>query len=151
MDLASIRSEFTGIRVHLQWSLLSGCAVKTEIVTAREHLGRLWSPWYVSPFGKQTSFYTLWARPISIPEVHDLLPHKRSVIADLMQSIARSGSIEIDVPAYDIGKARRLVLDRNHTLSALHRSAVPFTVRLHVIEGPIDQAILPDLRHWRRR
>jgi hypothetical protein len=63
----------------------------------------------------------------------------------------RRGAL-LRIPTLDLGHSRSLVLDGNHRLVAVLRLAADGRRPARIVEFrltvPLDEKLLPDLRHW---
>jgi hypothetical protein len=128
-------------RVELDWDQLqaSASAVTVEVRDRGEELGGLFHPWYVSPAGKEAG----WSDGDGFSE------HRRRRVRQLAGEYqASKPPVQLLAGCYDIGEERRLVVDGNHRIAAVVESSVAFRLLALTVCGPLDESILPDLRHW---
>ena len=142
-------------RVELDWDQLqaSASAVTVEVRDRGEELGGLFHPWYVSPAGEEAGWSDENARPVSATEWAQLRngfsEHRRRRVRQLAGEYqASKPPVQLLAGCYDIGEERRLVVDGNHRIAAVVESSVAFRLLALTVCGPLDESILPDLRHW---
>lgn len=83
---------------------------------------------------------------------HELPSGVRSDIEGIQGKFSEaSETVRLDVPAYRLPRNGLYLLDGNHRCTGLLMSGQAFEVTLHVIHGPQDDAVLPDLRRCRER
>jgi hypothetical protein len=153
----------TDIKVHLNWLKLIADRWPVRVVTIRsraELLG-LYTCSYASPDRINLNYDAPNATPMRIadllhrwrdfPDVTAQGISKERVqdYVDRFSSAAATG--RLIGAAYDLKEGRLLLLDGHHRALALASLDLPFRVRLAVISGPLDEAVLPDLRHWMER
>lgn len=148
----TFRRLFTdAVRVELKWAELDRLrpTVSTLVPSAAE-LSRWHAPWYVSTSGEVTTYEEEGARPVTFGELEaepDLVaPERRRVIAAFAASFAERPSVltvaTVRVPG------GQLVIDGNHRVAAVVRSGAEVRVVAYSVHVPMDETILPDLRHW---
>lgn len=128
------------IRVKLDRSALVRLDPEVRVVVARTEVlaDRIYSPWY-EVNGLRVAYDDPSAVPMTIAELanHEDQP-SRFPISPLV------------LPCYALPEGD-LCLDGNHRLSAALQFNPGLTVVLFSIQGPLDRAILPDLRFWESR
>ena len=141
------------IRVLLDWDQLSSTQVD---VRAEAHdqrsLGGLLTVWYSRPGGEPGSWREPEARPLTVREAvksrHLWDADRRARVDALSQSIATVGGAPLlTLPAYRVG-GERLLLDGTHRAAAALQAEVECRVLLMVLDGPLDEGVLPDLGRW---
>lgn len=144
---------FAGIAgLHLE-ALPRDVEIATVTVREARALGGLFTTCRRTRRHVETSLANPFSRPMSVEEVADALglftpDHRRVFERYLRQFIRQDAPVRLDVPAYDLGRGRHLLLDGEHRVTALYMADVPCDVRLAVLRGPVDRRIFPDLRYW---
>lgn len=159
-------------RVGLAWGAVahSDWQIDARVTDSRADLASWYFPWYLGPDGTAVDYLDPNGRPIAIGEWDTLRPaglsFRRSDVdlqaarfrevterAEVDLEAARfhevSAPAQVVVPAYGLPDDRLLVLDGNHRLAALmQETELAFHCTAVVLHGPIDEAVLSDLRHW---
>jgi hypothetical protein len=158
IDIAEFRTVFGRgqIKALLDWSRLDEPAIRVEesFGDSRDRLGDLLSVWYVDAGGKPSEWRAADARPLSVREAADpgiAWPGERAHrLAAFEQHFATADEpIQLLLPAYAVGKGRTLLLDGTHRAVAAYRTGAPVALFIFTLRGPLDPAVLPDLRHYR--
>jgi hypothetical protein len=143
-----------GIRVELDWDAVrsGGWPVDAEVVDTIEGLGGGFFPWYLTNGGREVSYLEDGAQPVPVARVTALESYfddaRRTKIAGMRRSFEHVEAVQLIVPAYSLGASGYLILDGCHRLAALASAGTAFKGLLLTLRGPIDAAVLPDLRHW---
>jgi hypothetical protein len=145
------------IRVGFNWDRFFDEAWEVEAVTldSREALGRCFMPWYIGKGGEEVAYDHQEAVPMSLADVPKAKPilndERQKDVEDYVKEFkSQQEAIEFTAPTYALPDDCYFVLDRNHRLSALAISSVPFRVTLWNVRGPLDQECLLDLLHWQQ-
>lgn len=135
------------VRVLLDWSRVHGqCRAERSVVRSRELLGDLFTVWYVGPDRTPREFNAVDAWPLRVRDVPE--PWRAEQIRPLRHEFARSGqAVHLLLPAYGLPDGGALLLDGTHRAVAAYQSGAPVVVELWTVHGPVDAAMLPDLRH----
>jgi|SRR5579883_227557 len=143
------------IRVGFNWERFFEESWPVEVVTlrSREDLARCFVPWYIGKAGKEVAYDDPDAVPVRLPDVPkglDVLnEERRADIQHYVESFQRQGGVvEFAAPGYALPDDHYFVLDRNHRLSALTLTSLPFAVNLWNVRGPLERTALLDLIHW---
>ena len=140
------------VRVLLDWEAVEEAdwPVDVDAVDTVAELADWYFPWHVGPDGDEARFDDPGARPL---RVLDWAPASFSAHRDAVDSAA---AVLRDLPlptqlvigAYALPNGGRLVLDGNHRLAAIVQEGMAFRGLVVTLNGPLDERILPDLRHW---
>jgi len=146
------------VRILFDWERCTreGWPVEIRIVEELAVVERWHLPWNATPAGAATDFLDPTGRPRrldTIPGTLDqLLPDQRENLDTLVatyRAFARpSQPIQLVAVAYALPDGGALLLDSCHRLCALTLARVLFALLTTVIHGPIDNAVVPELRHW---
>jgi len=143
------------IRMYFNWSRLMSEEWPVEIVTisGSNELAALRLPWCLSSKNEFVSFETEDGFPVRLSEVGVWFAYLPTGIRDKIERFESEfrhapRHVSFDFPAYAIPMQQHLVLDGNHKLCALTRSGVPFRLQMWAVNGPLDETVLPDLRHF---
>jgi hypothetical protein len=145
-ELAQFRDD---IRVQLDWERLvrERWPIRVESLTK---LDGWFTPWYVDSNGQPSGWQATGARPLSIAEWRQAGDDHAEKIEAIRQSHGDGPTPALTVIAWALPDGQRVVLDGNHRLAASSRddaTAGPAIAAI-VVEGPVDEGVLPDLRHW---
>jgi hypothetical protein len=150
----------TDIKVHLNWLKLIAdrWPVRVATIRSRAELLSLYTCSYASADRVNLNYDAPGATPMRIA---DLLHRWRDFPDVAAQGISKErvqdyverfssagGTVRLIGAAYDLKEGRLLLLDGHHRALALASLDRSFMLRLAVISGPLDEAVLPDLRHW---
>ncbi len=142
-----------GIRALLDWTRLA-TECRITAFTSRSHavLGELRTVWYAGPDGRDREFRDRDARPLQVRETgltESTWPADRTArIAEFEARYqADNRPVQLPLPVYALGEGRFLLLDGTHRSVAAHRSAADVRLLLFAIHGPVEEAMLPDLRY----
>lgn len=140
------------VRVGIDWDKVPTDAPIDLIATAeRRVIGKWFTPWCIDKQGNACGYRSAGATPLTVSAAyrHRLDRHRKRQIAKTRRQVKRMAEPrDIIVCLYDLGYGRQLVLDGNHRLQAIWPLEGSFRVVGVSIAGPIDHAIVPDLRHW---
>jgi len=141
----------TSIRVDFNWAgfFTEYCKVSMQNFFAIDSYN-WFTPWYLDKNGFEVSYYHREAKPLSLNDV---------LISEVMLSKRTNGIIEckdrlvgnqivVEIPMYFLGGNKYLILDGNHRLLAVLIHGLQATIFGHVVFGPIDERMVPDLRHF---
>ncbi|MCC6794810.1 MAG: hypothetical protein IT366_06800 [Candidatus Hydrogenedentes bacterium] len=143
------------IRVGFNWDrfLSEEWPIERVVLNSDDDLARCFTPWYVGKCAEELSYDHPHAVPMSlsdVPEAFSILSDGRKV--DVQEKIDefRGGPspVRFTVPTYALPDDRYFVLDKNHRLSALAVSGMPFEVELWNVRGPFEKDCLLDLDFW---
>ena len=159
-------------RVGLAWEAVarSDWPVDFRVTDARADVASWYFPWYLGPDGTAVDYLDPNGRPIEIGEWETLrefgLSFRRGDVdlqAARFREVSARGDVDLEaarfhelrahvqvvVPAYALPNDRLLVLDGNHRLAALMQETdLSFQCTAVILGGPINEAVLADLRHW---
>ena len=143
------------IRVGFNWDRFLAERWPIELVTLVSHpdLCRCYAPWYVDPAADEVPYDDPQAVPMrlhDVPKAFEILgvEHKAAIQEKVAKLRDSTGLIRFSVPSYSLPDGDYFILDRNHRLSALAVSEMPFEVELWNVRGPLDKDCLLDLHHW---
>lgn len=143
------------IRVGFNWDrfLKEKWPIERVILKSPNDFDRCFTPWYVGKSAEELPYDHPHAVPMSltdVPKAFSILSEERQ--ADIQQKIQqlRSGpsQAKFTVPTYALPGDTFFVLDKNHRLSSLAISGVPFEVELWNVRGPTEKECLLDLDFW---
>jgi hypothetical protein len=144
-----------GIRARLDWTRLAGeCRIEAFTSRSRALLGDLRTVWYAGPDGRDREFRDADAQPLRVRETgrtEATWPAGRAArIAGFEDRYrADAGSAQLPLPVYALGDDEFLLLDGTHRSVAAHRAGVAARLLIFVVHGPVEEAMLPDLRYAR--
>jgi hypothetical protein len=140
-----------GIQVIFNWRrfFLENWPVTDVSLASPSDLSSLRLPWYRNEGGKFVAFSDTNASPVALANVSEwypLLPSNEiAKIAKMKDEYVRGvNAPQFDFPSYALPDDRYMVLDANHRLCGLAMAGVPFSLRMWVVNGPIDPAALAD-------
>ncbi|MEU5266543.1 hypothetical protein [Amycolatopsis sp. NPDC021455] len=142
-----------GIRAKLNWARLAAeCRVEVSAGRSRALLGDLRTVWYAGPDDRNREFRDVDARPLRVRETgltESSWPAGRAArIAEFEARFrAEAGPVQLPLPGYALGDGGFLLLDGTHRAVAAHRTGGDVRLLLFTVHGPLDEAMLPDLRH----
>jgi hypothetical protein len=143
------------IRVGFNWDRFFKEDWPVEAIQLRnkDDLSRCFMPWYIGKKGHEVAYDDPDAIPMCLTDVpkatHILNDERQLDIHEYVKSFKRDAvPIEFSAPTYSLPDDKYFVLDRNHRLSALTLSSVPFNVTLWNVRGPQEPDGLLDFRHW---
>ena len=146
------------IRVGLNWDrfLAERWPIERVTLNDRESLGRCFMPWYVGKVGEDAAYDDTAAAPMSVkdvPKATEILNEERreGIEEKIDDFLDEQGVIRFTAPSYGLPDGGHFILDRNHRLSALAMSSLPFEVELWNVRGPFEEDCLLDLNHWLRK
>jgi hypothetical protein len=156
MTVDSFHNNFcSGIRVQFNWRRFFAENWPVELMAMYEkgQFGDIRLPWCLDTNNSFVSYDSPNASPVKLSDIgiwFEHLPSDRKMAIQKLKDEFGSGarSTKFEVPLYALPANHFLVLDGNHRLSALALSSLPFSVKMHVVKGPIDPTILPDLVHF---
>ncbi|MEA5364715.1 hypothetical protein VA596_34650 [Amycolatopsis sp., V23-08] len=142
-----------GIRTLLDWRRLEAeCRIEATTSRSRVLLGDLRTVWYNGPDGRDREFRDADARPLRVRETgrtEASWPEGRAARIAEFEARFRGdgGPIQLTLPVYALGDDEFLLLDGTHRAVAAHRTGGNVRLALFAVHGPVDEAMLPDLRH----
>lgn len=143
------------IRVGFNWERFLDEKWPIELMTldTPSDLALCYMPWYIGKNGDEVGYDHPEAVPMrlsDVPKAMAILNEERR--ADVQEYIDQfqhcENVIQFTAPAYSLPDESVFILDRNHRLSALAMTNVPFDVTLWKVRGPLDPDCLLDLIHW---
>jgi hypothetical protein len=156
MDVAAFADYFVAlIRVRLDWDLITPetHSVRLSVVDSANDFSDWHFPWYQDASGNDTSLACPDAVPLKVAAIANrweyLDASRREAIDGATRSILSMGPpARLVLATHTLPSGGRLVMDGNHRLAGLRRAAVDFVALEVALCGPIDPAVLPDLRFW---
>jgi hypothetical protein len=142
-----------GIRARLDWTRLAAeCRIETFTSRSPALLGDLWTVWYAGPDGRDREFRDADAQPLRVREAgrtEASWPARRAARIAGFEARFRGdgGLIQLPLPVYVLGDGGFLLLDGTHRAVAAHRTGGDVRLLLFAVHGPLDEGMLPDLRH----
>lgn len=143
------------IRVGFNWNRLFAEDWPIDSVTLSSHddLERCFMPWYIGKGGEEVAYDHPEAVPMKltdVPKAKRILHDERQEdVEDYVKMYRKQvGKVEFIAPTYALPNDHYFLLDRNHRMSALSMTKVPFTVTLWNVCGPFEMECLLDLRYW---
>ena len=154
------KEEFIGrfynkIHVIFNWERFKNEDWPIDIILLENNIdvNKWYTPWYVDLNGIEANYNAPNAIPLSINGVlcseHIMNKRNKKVSQILMECKRLAQPIKFDIPAYELGNGKYLVLDGNHRIIALLKHGLRFVVQAFVLRGPIDEGIVADLLHWK--
>lgn len=143
------------IRVGFNWDrfLAERWPIERVVLVSERDLGRCFTPWYVGKSAEELPYDHPHAVPMSlsdVPKAFAILSDERK--ADIQKKIdsLRGGPspVRFIAPTYALPDGGYFVLDKNHRLSALALSGMPFEAELWNVQGPFEKECLLDLDFW---
>lgn len=143
-----------GIRVIFHWC--DFCFDDRFTLEEREiHVGdldRIFIARYKNEAGEPREWHKPDALPVSVREAteisDDTFGFVEKAIEDFREQVRRGDPLAGPIPVYSLPDNRYFLLDGNHRMIAAAREQKGFPIRAVVVNGPIDEQFLPDLRHW---
>lgn len=153
LPLESFKKLFEpNIRAMLNWDLLreQQAFSETQVINTAEELGSLFTVWHVNNHQEPTSWDNPHAQPLSVAKVASYLAgmneHRKHTISQFQNHYLSSPEpVNLLLPVYRVG-SRLVLLDSTHRAVAIHQGNLDFTAMVVALNGPIDEAVLPDLR-----
>jgi hypothetical protein len=142
-----------GIRARLDWTrLATECRIEAFTSRSRELLADLRTVWYAGADGRDREFRDADARPLRVRETgrtEASWPEGRAARITGFEARFRGdgGPIQLPLPVYVLGDGGFLLLDGTHRAVAAHRTGADARLLLFAVHGPLDEGMLPDLRH----
>ncbi|MBB5955781.1 hypothetical protein FHS29_002362 [Saccharothrix tamanrassetensis] len=134
------------VRVLLDWDALGarGCPVDQVVSRSVDVLGDLFTVWYA----EGAEYTATGARPLRVRDVTLSGDVRGERVLAIERSYRAAGRpVQLTLPVYALPQERYLLLDATHRSVAAFRSGLPVRLLLCVLRGPVDAAVLPDLRH----
>ena len=155
MDVDEFATVFAdgAIKARLDWSVVrERCTVRESFSRSAEVLGSLFTVWYIGPDGGYRAYLDPDARPLRVRDHRDARSswpaHRARKIDDLVtQFKAADQPVQLVLPAYALPGNEMVLLDGNHRAVAAYLTDVPVRTMVFALHGPVDEAVLPDLRH----
>lgn len=134
------------IRVSFDWSefAASDWPIELRYYSLPGDSDLIYTPWYARPDGSVCGYHSSSAMPQSVAEVAvngALLSHHGVNVT------AHPETLSV-VPAYGLNQGRVLLLDGNHRAVSAQVAGSRAGIAAFVVNGPIDEHVLADLRHW---
>jgi len=143
------------IRVGFNWDrfLAERWPIEQVFLVSENDLERCFTPWYVGKGAEELPYDHPHAVPMSLSDVSKaftILSDERKADIQEKIDIFRGGPspVRFIAPTYALPDDRYFVLDKNHRLSALAQSGMPFEVELWNVQGPFEKECLLDLDFW---
>ena len=143
------------VRVMFDWARMEEerWPVELSVVSALEQVACWHTPWNFNRLGREVRHDDAEARPIRLAEVEALMPgfgeQRQRYIERMVCEFRQSPPpVQLILPAYELPEGGHILLDGNHRAAALLRARVSFRILLCAVRGPIEESILPELRHW---
>ncbi len=145
----------SNIRAQFNWRrfFTENWPVEVLVLEDKRTFDALWLPWCLNASNAFVSFNAPSASPVRLSDVaqwFEYLPSNMRATIQQFEGEFRSGvrTTELEIPSYALPANRYIVLDGNHSLSALTLCGLPFIVHMYVVKGPVDPNVLPDLVHF---
>ncbi len=131
----------------LNWQALisDGCGIKQTNIQIPQDAKYLWTPWYTNIEGVPREFCDVDALPLSIS---DAAKNTEVISRHNVQNIYSSVEVNLEIPAYQLPENMALILDGNHRIVSAMIEGRSITIRLWTLSSPLEEQILPDLKHW---
>jgi hypothetical protein len=143
----------SGLRVELAWERLRApeFSVSHTVSRSARLLGAMFTVWYEDLLGKDGA----WDRPGRPLRVREVMRTKDDWPADRGRRVSSfhnafavaSEPAQLVLPTYALPGGELLILDGSHRAVAAHRAAVPVRLLIYTLRGPVEEGVLPDLRH----
>nr|MBS0021870.1 hypothetical protein [Gammaproteobacteria bacterium] len=113
-------------------------------------------PWHFDATGKEVKYDSPAGRPIQLASIakHMLTfdDERRQKILEMSSFFLKDRDhrrpAQLVAPTYVLPNNLRIILDGNHRMAALMLAKIPFRLLVFSIHGPMDNAVMPELRHW---
>lgn len=153
LTLSDYRKIFSpNIRAMLNWALLedAGSTVSVQAIDSHKELASLFTVWHVNPDGRFANWNDADAAPLTVGESFgpkiDWDDTRLSKVSEFQFDFeASTEPANLLLPVYAAGE-RFILLDSTHRAVAVCSGGLPFTALLVVLNGPISEKVLPDLR-----
>ncbi len=150
MEKAAFVQRFReSIRPALCWDRLM--AVEWNVVETLFRLpvgaSLVFTPWCCDNSGEPCAWNAPNAKPLTLA---DCTGRPEVLKANMVRPFDESEAQLRVVPAYQLPDGQALLLDATHRMVSATVAAARLNVAAALIEGPIDDRVLPDLRHWAR-
>jgi hypothetical protein len=143
------------VKAQLDWPRIDDLSfqVVESFSQSREYLGNMMTVWYVDPAGLQADWWSEGARPMTVREAaqgqNSWLGDRRSRIAKFKKEFIRCGRpVRLVLPSYAVRRDTQLILDGTHRSVAVYAAEIPVRLFVFTLQGLIEEATLPDLRHY---
>ena len=157
LPLESFQKLFgSNIRAMLNWDLLKQheALIETMVIDTHDEIASLFTVWHIGMDGAPASWDKAGACPLSIRETiapsYQWNDQRKHTISSFQNHYLSSPeSVNLILPVYRVNTGY-VLLDSTHRVVAVHQAGINFSAMLVVINGPVDERILPDLR-WHTR
>jgi len=154
--MSRLQDEFwelaSDIRVGLATELArsESWSVKEVVLINRDQLKELFAPWYQTQNDFDVPFNAEGAVPVKIGDVLNNYRRweKRHSRVDEIRCSLQTNDVSLTILGFCLPCDGTLLLDGNHRIIALAQTEYRFRLRVLVLDGPINPAVLPDLQHW---
>lgn len=146
------------IRVFFEWDRFQAenWPVRVFVIDDFAELTRWYTPWNGSAAGEIVRYDAANAQPIRLGDTAAYFAkfdqQRQATITALAKMLAASSRprrpVQLVAPAYRLPGNLGIFLDGNHRLAALLKAQVAFQLLVFLIEGPLDNWVMPELRHW---
>lgn len=144
------------VKARLEWPHIDDVSfdVMECFSQSQEYLGDMMTVWYVNSAGLQVDYWSKDARPMTVRQAaqsqNSWLADRRSRIAMFQKNFAMGGQpVRLVLPTYAVRHDVSLILDGTHRSVAAYAAEIPVRLFVFTLQGPIGDAVLPDLRHYR--
>jgi hypothetical protein len=141
------------VRVQLAWERLASpeFSVTHAVCRSTDLLGSMFTVWYEDQYGGDGDWRRP-GRPLRVSQAGktelDWPAERRQRVSSFERMYAQAlEPVRLELPTYALSKGGLLILDGTHRAVAAHRALVKVWLHLHTVHGPINEDILPDLRH----
>ena len=136
----------SSVRVRFDWLSFTASAwpIEFRYFSLPEHADLIFTPWYARADGSVCGYSSSNAKPQSVAAVASnraLLDHHG------VRDTPHPDSISV-VPAFRLNQDYILLLDGNHRAVSSQVAASKAGLAAFIVNGPINEQVLPDLRHW---
>ncbi len=134
------------VRVNFNWKrfLESEWLVEVRNFLLPRDAGRIYTSWYLESDGAVCGYNSPGALPQSVEAVVQS-PELMRQNAVRSQYESKEGLV---VPAFAVEENVVILMDGNHRVVAAHAGGCEHSIVAYVVNGPIDEAVLADLRCW---
>lgn len=134
-----------GVRVLLNWKQFcsSDWPIEPRTLNIPRDSDHIFTPWYARDDDSVCSHNEPGAKPLSVATAA-----RNQRLLKLYRILPTAPTEHIVAPAYQLPTSAILLLDGNHRAVSSQRAASNIQVIAFVINGPINEQVLPDLAHW---
>ncbi|MGK3089656.1 hypothetical protein ACG93S_11645 [Streptomyces sp. WAC01490] len=143
-----------GVRVQLNWQRLVSYEpfVTRTVCDSTVLLDSMFTVWYEDQHGGNGDWCNP-GRPLQVSQAErtesDWPEERRQRVSFFEKKFSQTlEPVQLILPTYALGRGGLLLLDGTHRAVAAHRASVRVSLDLHTVHGPVDEDILPDLRHY---